>query len=135
MKDLILKHFEAMAIDVQELKDMGYSFEYKGLRYLYMPDDEDEHFLRIAVPCIYEVTDDNRTVVLDAVNEANLRIKYSRVGIMYDDTVWAVYEHYLHSTDKLDDLLYNILCVIDVMVLVFRDRINELKYTNNSVKN
>ena len=41
--------------------------------------------------------------------------------------IWkAVYEHYLHSTEKLGDLLYNSLCVINVMIMVFRDRINEL---------
>lgn len=135
MKRMILKQLRAMGFELKKMEDIGYVFKHNGLNYVYMPDNEDKHFLRIAVPCLYEVTEENRMAVLVAVNETNLILKYSRMGIMYDNTVWAVYEHYLHATDNLDDLLDTILCVINVMVCIFRDKINEVSFhTNHSIK-
>ena len=50
MKEQILNTFAAMGFQLEEMEGFGYGFRYEGINYLYMPNDDDEDFLNIAVP-------------------------------------------------------------------------------------
>lgn len=123
-KEIIIEQLETLGFEPMELGDVGYFFKYEGLNYLYMPDDEDEHFLRIVVPHLFEVTDENRVAVLDAMHETGLILKYAKVCIMYEDAAWAIYEHRLTSTDNLSELLEHIIRVLDATAHVFISKLN-----------
>ena len=66
-----------------------------------MPDEDDEQFLRIAVPYMFDVTDENRIAVLEAMQSTSLLLKYANVCIMQNSCVWAIYEHYMKATNDL----------------------------------
>lgn len=51
MKEQILNTFATMGFQLEEMEGFGYGFRYEGINYLYMPNDDDEDFLNIAVPC------------------------------------------------------------------------------------
>lgn len=122
--EIILDQLKTMGFEPVELGEVGYLFKYEDMNYLYQPDDDDEHFLRIVIPQLFEVTDENRVAVLDAMHETTLLLKYSKVSIMYDNGVWAIYEHRLGSTDNLAELLEHIIRVLEVTAHVFYKEIN-----------
>lgn len=123
-KEIVLGRLKAMGFEPAELGDLGYVFKYDGVSYLYMPDDDDEHFLRIVIPQLFDVTDENRVAVLDAMHETGLMLKYAKVCIMYEDAVWAVYEHRLNSNDNLSELLEHIIRVLEATAHVFCKKMN-----------
>ena len=108
-KEIILDHLQAMGFEIDELGDSGYVFNYEDVNYVYIPEEEDQQFLRIVIPNMFDVTDENRDAVLEASNEVSVRLKYAKVSIMHETSVWAVYEHYLHTTENLYELLEHII--------------------------
>lgn len=123
-KEIIIDQLKAMGFEPIELGDAGFVFKYEDVNYLYMPDEDDEQFLRIVVPHLFEVTDENRVAVLDAMQETGLMLKYAKVCIMYENTAWAVYEHRLTSTDNIAELLEHIIRVLEAAVHVFYRKIS-----------
>ena len=123
-KEIILDQLKAMGFEPIELGDVGFVFKYEDMNYLYMPDDDDEQFLRIVIPHLFEVTDENRVAVLDAMHDTGLMLKYAKVCIMYENAVWAIYEHRLTSTDNLAELLEHIIRVLEAAAHVFYKKIN-----------
>lgn len=123
-KEIILDQLKAMGFEPIELGDVGFVFKYEDMNYLYMPDDDDEQFLRIVIPHLFEVTDENRVAVLDAMHETGLMLKYAKVCIMYENASWAIYEHRLTSTDNLAELLEHIIRVLEAAAHVFYKKIN-----------
>lgn len=123
-KEIILDQLKAMGFEPIELGDVGFVFKYEDMNYLYMPDDDDEQFLRIVLPHLFEVTDENRVAVLDAMHETGLMLKYAKVCIMYENAAWAIYEHRLTFTDNLAELLEHIICVLEAAAHVFYKKIN-----------
>ena len=122
--EIILEQLNAMGFEPVELGDAGFVFKYDDLNYLYMPDEDDEQFLRIAIPHLFEVTDENRVAVLEAMHDTSLLLKYAKVNIMYESAAWAVYEHRLTTTDNLSELLEHIIRVLEATAHVFYKKIN-----------
>lgn len=131
-KEIILEQLSAMGFEPIELGNVGYAFKYEELNYLYMPDDNDEQFLRIAVPQLYDVTDENRVAVLEAMHDTGLMLKYSKVCIMYEDAVWAIYEHRFSTCEDLAEILEHIIRVLEATAQVFYKKINGEEVVFNS---
>ena len=122
--EIIFNELTAMGFEPVKLGDAGYIFSYEKLAFLYMVDDDDENFLRIAVPHIFEVTDENRGEVLEAINATAELLKYSKVFIMYETAAWAFYEHRLFSYDHLPELLEHIIQTLEVTTHLFLSKMN-----------
>ena len=73
MKEKILNTFATMGFQLEEMEGFGYGFRYEGINYLYMPNDDDEDFLNLAIPAILEVTEDNTNA--DGQTEFNLKVR------------------------------------------------------------
>lgn len=132
-KEIILQELNAMGYEPTEVESLGYVFCHEDKYFLYSPEDDDE-FLRIAIPQLYDVTEENRIDVIKALHETAYLIKYSKPVIMYTDSVWAIYEHKLVTTDNLSELLEHIIRVLEVTAFVFQKKINgeELNFEDSS---
>ncbi len=120
-KEFILQKLEELGFTVREANGLGYAFKYEELTLLYMPDD-DQHFLRFAVPSIYDVTPQNRPFVLEVANDTNATIKYSKTCV-FGESVWTFYEHHLISEDNVEDIIENGLLLLQATVAVFHRKI------------
>ena len=60
MKEKILAAFENLGFNLEDTDSLGYSFNYEGINYLYMYNEDDEDFLNISVPGIYDLEEDNK---------------------------------------------------------------------------
>ena len=65
-KELLLSKFKELGFTLEDAGEFGYFFKFEELNFLYIPDD-DENFLRLAVPNIFDVTADNRPLVMEVV--------------------------------------------------------------------
>lgn len=133
-KEIILQELNAMGYEPTEVESLGYVFCHEDKYFLYSPEDDDEEFLRIAIPQLYDVTEENRIDVIKALHETAYLIKYSKPVIMYTDSVWVIYEHKLVTTDNLSELLEHIIRVLEVTAFVFQKKINgeELNFEDSS---
>ena len=117
-KKTILEKLEEFGFLVEEIPEFGYVFNYEGINFLYTPDDDDDGFLRFSVPNIFDVTEDNRTLVFDIINDTNLKIKYGKV-CAYGNNVWASYEHRIFNNDNIEELIEHCLLVLQATVVLF----------------
>lgn len=109
----VIKHLHSMGFETKKFGEYIYVFEYEEMRILYTPDDEDENYLFISLPIICQVTKENRTKVLKAIEDCARVVKYSKMHLLDGDVgVLACYEHYLTDTKKLPELLEHILQVL-----------------------
>ena len=116
-KNEILEKLNELGFTLQEAPGTGYFFKYEEMVVVYMPD-EDESFVRFAVPNLYEVTEENRSYLLEIANETNVTIKYGKVCI-FGDYVWACAEHHSYGNEDIEELLGHNLSLLNAMVSLF----------------
>ena len=118
-KNIILNQLRSMGFDPTDADELGFVFRYEDINYIYIPDEGDEQFLRIVIPNIFEVTEDTRLQVLEAMQSTALMLKYSKIAIMYNSSVWVIYEHRLCPMDDMTELLEHIIRVLEATALIF----------------
>ena len=84
-------------------------FRFRHLGYLLMDNNNDEHFIRMAIPQVFSVTDDNKVMIYGLIERLGYRLKYVKAGIS-DDEVWIYYEHYVDDeTEPSEDLVEHMI--------------------------
>jgi len=97
-------------------------FKYQMVTFIYINNDEDEDFFQLALPFIQEVTDDNRDIVLEALNQTNSGVKVAKTSII-DNSVWAFFEIFLDSTPEVKDIIPRALNCLMVTRQTFYENI------------
>ena len=121
-KEKVLNQLEELGFALEEAGEYGYFFRFEGLNFLYMPDDDDENFLRFALPSIYDVTEENKDLVLEVVNNTNMAIKYSKTCVFGDD-VWVFYEYRLFGEDNLKGIIEHSMRLLQATFFLFHRKI------------
>ena len=85
-------------------EDFGIFFRYQMLNFLVHWDEEDDHFLRISIPNIFDVDDNNRFDVLMVCNTHNMERKVIK-AIAADESVWVIAEQLLDQTPVYQDII------------------------------
>lgn len=88
-----------------EKTDFGLQFKYETLDFVHFKDDDDELFLNLFFPQIFEVTEKNRADVLAALNRANMETKVVKGVIRFENAVWAGVEILLSEKFDLGDIV------------------------------
>ena len=86
-------------------------FKYQMRNFIFFNNDEDEEFFQLALPNIYEVTEENRDLVLEATNKTNVSIKVIKCNI-FQDNVWIFFENLLDSSPEVEDILPRALNIL-----------------------
>ena len=95
----IKKKLQELGYDLTRVSKGFYMFSSNGTKMLYVPDSKASECLRFAIPCLYEVTDENKQFLSDIINETNLSVKYAKT-LVVSHHVWMIYEY--HTYDKID---------------------------------
>lgn len=117
-KKEMVKKLKELGFELQKVPKAGYMFLHEDLAVLYMPEEQDEKFVRFAVPNLYDVTEENRQYLMEMANETNVTIKYGKVCI-YNDYVWACSEHRCYGNEDLEELIGVNLSLLHAMVSYF----------------
>lgn len=123
MKEKIMNTFQALGFVLDELDDFGYGFEYEGINYIWMPDEEDEAFLYIGIPGVLDMSDVSETALYQLIDEANATLKYVKVNT-FGDSVWLFYERELYGENEdLEHILSQMLVHLDASLQNFRQSV------------
>lgn len=104
MTQKIVDSLNAMGLCLNKLSDLGYYFVYGSYQYVYMISENNDEIIRISVPHLFEVTDDTRLYVYEAMNATAQVFNYVK-PMMIDDSVWISYEHRQVGTSNLEEML------------------------------
>lgn len=81
------------------------TFKCEGLTYSYFPDDNDQQYFRLMLPAIYDVNEDNKYEVLEAINKVNYDIKVIKLYVVHERSVWAALEILMDTTPEMEDIV------------------------------
>ena len=126
MKEQILNTFAAMGFQLEEMEGFGYGFRYEGINYLYMPNDDDEDFLNIAVPAIVEINDENIHAVHLLMDKLNSTLKYVKANKL-GDSMWLFYERELYGGEDFEKLLSRMILHLEAALNFYRNAMANIK--------
>lgn len=121
IKEDIMSYLQSQGLQPQA-EDFGIYFKYQMLNFFIFWNERDHLFLRICLPNIYDVDEENRTDVLEATNEVTYEMKVAKCFI-HDDSVWVATEQLLDSTPEYDDIIPRSLTILTQGRREFYDKI------------
>ena len=86
-------------------------FKYQMFTIVVFGEENDENFLNITLPGIFDVNEDNRIDALEALNFVNDNTELVKLYI-YDNEVWVGVEQLLDSTPDFGDIVPRTLNVL-----------------------
>ena len=126
MKEQIMNTFATMGFVLEEVEGFGYGFRYEGINYLFMPNDDDEDFLNLAIPAILEVTEDNTNAALMLMDKLNSTLKYVKANRL-GDSIWLFYERELYGGEDFEKLLSRMILHLEAAINFFRNAMANIK--------
>ncbi len=126
MKEKILEAFEALGFKTEDL-GIGYGFMYEGLKFLYLPHDDDEDFFTLSIPSVLDITEcSDELEFLQALNHVNNNVKYVkaiRVGIWG----WLTYERELLGGEDLAKMIEQIIYALEAGINCLHNYLDDKK--------
>ena len=114
--------------------EFGIAFKVEGFNFLYFKDEEDEQYLRLMMPAIFQVTEDNEDTILRAMNDVNGSIKVVKLYTMdmesekgeKDTSVWVAFEILADTTPELKDIVPRAINLLLGARLAFLAKLEQL---------
>lgn len=125
-----MKLIDKVMVELQELgllpqkEEFGLGFKYQMVNYVYL-EDGDEEYLKIHIPGILEVDDDDLSMVLTLLNSINNRVKVVKL-VVENGMVWCCYEARVHEGVNLGDMVEHAVEALHVSYQQFHDLLKGL---------
>lgn len=110
IKEDIFQYLTSEGLQPQE-RDYGIFFKYQMLSFLIFWQEKDALFLKISLPGIYDVDENNRVDVLEACNSTTRNIKVAKCFIP-EDGVWVTAEQLLDTEPNFSDIIPRTLQIL-----------------------
>lgn len=104
IKDQIKEYLLNEGLRPQE-EDFGFFFRYQMLSFLIHWDKDDQHYLKISLPAIFDVDENNHVDALEAVNTVNCDLKVIKAIVVNTNSVWLTAEQLLDTTPDYKDII------------------------------
>ena len=125
MKEKILAAFENLGFNLEDIESLGFSFNYEGINYLYMYNEDDENFLNISVPIIYDLEKDNKEKYEELKEKINSTLKYVKAYTL-GDSLWIFYERDLLGNEDLEEVIRHMILHLAAALMFARDSIEKI---------
>ena len=110
---------------MEDNESLGYSFNYEGINYLYMHNEDDEDFLNISVPCIYDLEEDNKEKYEELKEKINSTLKYVKAYTL-GKGLWLFYERDLLGNEDLEEVIRHMILHLAAALMFARDSIEKI---------
>ena len=124
IKEHVLTALSALGFIPEEIVGFGYRFEYEGLTVVYSIDDEDAKCITLTAPDVFDISDDNRVAVLEAMARLCQKLKFVQPHIMFENQVWLNYQHYTGDNEVTAELIEHMIRVLAFSTITFHKIIN-----------
>lgn len=132
MKEKIMKAFQELGFQLKEVEETEYyGFSYEGNNYMYLYNSEDEQFLSISIPGIYELNDENAGTFValeEMLNSTPKYVKTYKVG----DSLWLFYERELLGEEDLKLVISRMILHLDAALFTARKFIATMEMENKN---
>ena len=125
MKEKILAAFENLGFNLEDIESLGFSFNYEGINYLYMYNEDDENFLNISVPSISDLEKDNKEKYEELKEKINSTLKYVKAYTL-GDSLWIFYERDLLGNEDLEEVIRHMILHLAAALMFARDSIGKI---------
>ena len=125
MKEKILAAFENLGFNLEDNESLGYHFYYEGINFLYMYNENDEDFLNISVPSIYDFEKDNKEKYEELKEKINSTLKYVKAYTL-GDSLWIFYERDLLGNEDLEEVIRHMILHLAAALMFARDSIEKI---------
>ena len=129
MKEKILDMLKTMGFAPKELS-FGYEFEYEDMHYLFLPSDNDENFLSIALPAVLNFNDTEHPATYEMMDELNSSIKYVKASRIHD-AIWLFYERELQGNEDLEALLTAMIMALEAAIITLHSKVSDAEKEND----
>ena len=112
-RDLVVDFLREEGFCPQVDEDGDVLFKCEGRLYLYYGNEEDNDFFQLAMPGVFDVTEDNREMVLEACNDVTRRVKAAKCMVIDQQAeVWLMCEMFLDHTPNIEDILPRAIVIL-----------------------
>lgn len=121
--DLMKEFLRSQGFQFEQDDDGDLVFKYQMRTFLYYANDDDQGYFQLAMPAIFDVTEDNREAVLEAANNVTKTVKVAK-AIVVNSEVWLMAELLLDTTPVYDDIVPRVLGILMGAQQEFYNQIN-----------
>lgn len=125
MKDKILEAFENLGFNLKDTEPLGYTFNYESINYLYMYNEDDEDFLSISVPGIYDLAENNKEKYEALKEKINSTLKYIKAYTI-GGSLWLFYERDLLDKEDLEEVIRRMILHLAAALMFARGVIDKM---------
>lgn len=111
LKELTMQYLQEEGFCPKD-EEYGIDFKCEGRLFTLLYDSNDDQYFRLMMPNIYQVTDENRDIVMLALNETNANVKVVKAYTPIPESVWIGFEVLIDSTPVLDDIVPRSLAML-----------------------
>ena len=126
MKEKILEAFAELGFQLEQMDDFGYGFSYEGTNFIFMPNSDDEEFLNICVPGIYDLEEESPLTFIELMNKINSTLKYIKAYEL-GKSIWLFYERELFGDEDLAKVISRMILHLEAGLMFSRKAMAEIK--------
>jgi hypothetical protein len=126
MKEKILEAFAELGFQLEQMDDFGYGFSYEGTNFIFMPNSDDEEFLNICVPGIYDLEEESPLTFIELMNKINSTLKYIKAYEL-SKSIWLFYERELLGNEDLVKVISHMILHLEAGLMFSRKTLAEIK--------
>ena len=125
MKEKILEAFAELGFQLEQMDDFGYGFSYEGTNFIFMPNADDEEFLNICVPGIYDLEEESPLSFKELMNKINSTLKYIK-AYEFGKSIWLFYERELFGDEDLAKVISRMILHLEAGLMFSRKAMAEI---------
>ncbi len=125
MKDKILDTLTELGFKLEVIDNIGYGFSYEGIKYMYMHPHNDENFLNICIPAVFDLEDDSDLMYYKLMDRINTNQKYVKAYEL-GNCIWLFYERELYGDEDLMVLITRMILHLEASHGMARRTFDEL---------
>ena len=121
-----MEAFAELGFKLEQMDDFGYGFSYEGTNFIFMPNSDDEEFLNICVPGIYDLEEESPLTFIELMNKINSTLKYIKAYEL-GKSIWLFYERELFGDEDLMKVMSRMILHLEAGLMFSRKAMAEIK--------
>ena len=129
MKEKIVEALRDLGFILEEVSGIGYHFKFEAVNMFYL-NSEDEKFVSIIVPGIFETENSDMDVVYKTMEKVNSTLKYVK-AYLWNDSITLTYEREMFGEENLEEMLGSMIVQLESALRFSRNVIETLQNETN----
>ena len=121
-----MEAFAELGFKLEQMDDFGYGFSYEGTNFIFMLNSDDEEFLNICVPGIYDLEEESPLTFIELMNKINSTLKYIKAYEL-GKSIWLFYERELFGDEDLMKVISRMILHLEAGLMFSRKAMSETK--------